>query len=245
MSLNLNEFHFSVTKAREYAYAIQPIKSLSPKFISLKWGEILCKHSDIYTFGITEWREWYCCIKDILDSSLEAGDFNLYSININSFQLFDPVIIGCLEQMAGYPVCLEWTEEKYLLSDDEFEEAGNFFRNFCSENEFKPVLDDIGRGEDSLRRCFLVSPSAIKMDGQIFQQSKTSPFSKKMFLKYINFYQSMDVPIVLEWIETFEDLLFAESAGIDFGQGFYWDQGDHQKVKIKTGFVKKLPVAQR
>lgn len=80
-------------------------------------------------------------------------------------------------------------------------------------------LDDVGKGESTLRAILEIQPDIIKLDRYFSIDLAISPY-KQRFLRFMADFFDEDASIVLEGIEEKEDLEAAKALGIGFGQGF-------------------------
>ncbi|WP_335869573.1 EAL domain-containing protein [Bacillus sp. 2205SS5-2] len=81
------------------------------------------------------------------------------------------------------------------------------------------ALDDLGKGQSTIRTVIELEPSIIKLD-RYFGKNLANHARKQHFLKSLVYFLAND-HIVLEGIETEADLAFARKIGVHFGQGYY------------------------
>ncbi|KUP09812.1 hypothetical protein Q73_00785 [Bacillus coahuilensis m2-6] len=92
--------------------------------------------------------------------------------------------------------------------------------NNLREYGVKFAIDDFGQGSSSLKKAIEYQPECIKLD-RFFASNLSKDERKQRFLSFFHSYFGKDTFIVLEGIETFEDLKVAEQLGIHAGQGYY------------------------
>ncbi|MGY0694728.1 EAL domain-containing protein [Virgibacillus sp. FSP13] len=85
---------------------------------------------------------------------------------------------------------------------------------------FVIAIDDIGKGESSLKTVLELEPNIAKIDRYFTRDLATSP-KKQKFIKLMLQLFGGEITIVLEGFECKEDLLTAKAMGVPFGQGFY------------------------
>lgn len=85
---------------------------------------------------------------------------------------------------------------------------------------YKLALDDVGTEAASLKNVIEYEPDYIKLD-RYFAQSLTNSPEKQRIVKLLAEFKSNHTKLVLEGIETEEDLFIANELGVDLGQGFY------------------------
>ncbi|WP_335869575.1 EAL domain-containing protein [Bacillus sp. 2205SS5-2] len=92
-------------------------------------------------------------------------------------------------------------------------------------NELRQVgimfaIDDFGQGSSSIKKAIEYEPECIKLD-RYFAIDLAKDERKQRFLSMFKSFYEKDTILVLEGIETKEDLLVAQQLGIDIGQGYY------------------------
>lgn len=178
-----------------------------------------------------QWREWYRRIPDIVATitCLHRG----VSINVESAHvLYEPLwreirrTVMLLEHELGVHTTVEWTERHYPGIDIRM--VGDRFCRLRDDFGVAVHLDDIGSsGVDALARAMLVSPDAVKIDGALFQSAREDGWAFAALRSHVRTYHEMMVSVVAEWTETPEDIDLAESIGVDYLQGWCFnDAGD-------------------
>lgn len=88
------------------------------------------------------------------------------------------------------------------------------------ESGFLVAIDDVGKGWSSLTRIIELDPHFIKLD-LYFSQSLSVSRKKQLMIQTIAKYcESCGIRIILEGIETEEDLLTAKALQVHYGQGY-------------------------
>lgn len=85
---------------------------------------------------------------------------------------------------------------------------------------FLIALDDIGKGESNLRSLLELNPDYAKIDRYFAKDLAASPKKQKL----ITFMQELlgeDAIMILEGLETEEDLVKAMDINVTFGQGYF------------------------
>lgn len=204
----------------EKAYRLEPIIDLS---IGQPIGhELLAGATACPTWTEPEWRDWYAHLSEEIPRLAKKVD-GLIFLNISGDQLLDSHISRSLRALREFAprIVFEWIEQS-------FHEASliqvlvklNFLRGLG----FAVAIDDIGasHGVDGLGRAGIVKAEFCKIDGQYFQARRgLGPDSLRGLIQHLSHGGSR---IIIEWIETEDDLYLATEAGAHLGQGFLWSR---------------------
>lgn len=85
---------------------------------------------------------------------------------------------------------------------------------------YRIALDDVGKGTSSLSKITMADPDIIKLD-KWFSYKLSESKEKQNSIKRLMRFCGNDIQLVLEGIETREDLETARALGLSFGQGFF------------------------
>lgn len=86
------------------------------------------------------------------------------------------------------------------------------------------AIDDAGTGHCCLEKFILTEPDIVKLDGRLVQSAATGDQLNLAVCKLIvEFSMQHGAEVVGEWIQSPQQLEFAKSLGIQYGQGFYLD----------------------
>jgi EAL domain-containing protein (putative c-di-GMP-specific phosphodiesterase class I) len=86
---------------------------------------------------------------------------------------------------------------------------------------FMIALDDLGKGQSSLRVALELEPEMVKLD-QYFCIDLESSIKKQRFLDWItSYFREAGTLVTLEGIETESQLIIAKQIGVHLGQGFH------------------------
>lgn len=86
---------------------------------------------------------------------------------------------------------------------------------------FGLAIDDFGTGFSSLEQLSLLPFTELKLDRSFVTGICDSPQKQAMVTSTVRMAKELDLTVVAEGIETDEEARFVETAGCDFGQG-YW-----------------------
>ena len=96
------------------------------------------------------------------------------------------------------------------------------------------ALDDFDKGISPFQKVLELEPNYIKLD-KYFSTNLTQSVNKQKLIKLLLKYCSANnIKIILEGIETDNDLSVAKSLGVDFGQGFLFGRPDILKKCFRS-----------
>lgn len=212
-------------------FNLEPIVALSrnagPR--SLPWLELLHRGRTVHGHQYAtpaEWRDWYARMLARLRVARQGYPGARISINISTRQLLDNHVFNSMTALvsADPMVSIEWTEELVSPEDRHLLTTAAQRLLALRQGGVTVGLDDAGAGEDALRRlsCLGVPPDFIKMDGDLVRAANQNPFVRTMIETHIRGYRREGIVVVMERIETQEDVEVASEVGADFGQGYHF-----------------------
>jgi len=86
--------------------------------------------------------------------------------------------------------------------------------------QVKIAIDDLGAGHSFFRQWIELEPDFIKID-QYFASNLSTNTKKQEIIKYLIMLFNGNTKLILEGIETPEDLEMALELGLEYGQGYY------------------------
>ena len=88
------------------------------------------------------------------------------------------------------------------------------------ERGYKIAIDDFGKEHSNLERLWTLAPEYVKLDGNIIQQASFSPKLQRILPKLVEIIRELDAEVIVEGVETQEQLELAQHAGIHLVQGY-------------------------
>jgi len=88
-------------------------------------------------------------------------------------------------------------------------------------NGYSFALDDFGTNHSNVERYIAVSPDIIKLDRSLFLTAMKSPETGKLLKSLIVAFQENGVKVLMEGLETVDEMLFSSEMAVDMLQGFY------------------------
>lgn len=154
-------------------------------------------------------------------SSMGHSVEGLLFFNIFPSSLVNPKFPDFLKKLL-----LEFPElcPKIVLEVNEAEQADAklFIERIqlLKEYGFLVAIDDVGKGWSSLTRIIELDPDFIKLDLYFAQSLANSKKKQEMIQTIAKYCESNNIQIILEGIETEEDLLMAKTLQVQYGQGY-------------------------
>jgi diguanylate cyclase (GGDEF)-like protein len=130
---------------------------------------------------------------------------------------------GYADQLAGIVRMAGLEPDRIVLeileshggSVDEMSRAAARYR----EHGFLIAVDDFGAGQSNLDRLFRIRPDFVKLDGELIRA--TIPGTQQSILpKLVSLLHQAGMLVVVEGVETTEELSLAVESNVDFAQGF-------------------------
>ncbi|MNO15870.1 putative membrane protein YjcC [compost metagenome] len=153
----------------------------------------------------------------------ESGTDRLVFINVHPGVLNDSrhksgETLSLLQELKLSPerVVFELTERQAVQDYIGFEKVLSHYR----EQGFRIAVDDAGSGYNSLKTLVYLKPEFIKLDKSLIRGVHSNREQQEL-LELISEYASRSATrVIAEGIETEEELLYLQMAGIEFGQGY-------------------------
>ena len=180
-----------------------------------KYGFII--HLDQYLWDkVFRWiREW-----------IDEGHIPVpVSLNVSRADIFSIDILDCflkLSKKYNVPpkyIKLEITESIFAENIDDISSLVKKLR----KAGFLVMMDDFGSGYSSLNMLNSIEVDVIKLDGE-FLRMKEEGYEKSIHIleSVVNMAKILSLPIVVEGVETKEQIDFLEGLGCRYVQGFYF-----------------------
>ncbi len=140
---------------------------------------------------------------------------NIHPAELSSRWLVRPDDPICFHQRQ---VFLEITESATF---DYFDVCLNALKEVCSRTGAKLVIDDLGAGYSNFQRIADLHPSIVKLDLALAKDVDKNPRQRTLIVQLVNLCVALGAKVVLEGIETADQLRAARDAGVHYGQGYY------------------------
>ena len=146
------------------------------------------------------------------------------SVNISRVNLFNPQLASIIKNLAekyGIPPRLleleitesAYTNNAYLLVDLIHE---------LHENGFTVLMDDFGSGYSSLNMLKEIPVDALKIDLHFLSGSDILGRGEQILESIVNMSHAINLPTIVEGVETKDQVDFLQSIRCNRAQGFYF-----------------------
>lgn len=88
------------------------------------------------------------------------------------------------------------------------------------ERGYKIAIDDFGKEHSNLERLWTLSPEYVKLDGSIIQQAEVNQRLQRILPKLVEIIRDLGAEVIIEGVETIEQLELARYAGVHLIQGY-------------------------
>jgi EAL domain-containing protein (putative c-di-GMP-specific phosphodiesterase class I) len=106
------------------------------------------------------------------------------------------------------------------------------------------ALDDVGLGQSNYKMILDVRPDIYKLDRYLVNNAWNDPYRQVILDSLARMVRRLEARAVAEGVETAQELVAVEAAGIDLVQGFYFAPPLPRAELLKAGYLSgRSPVA--
>ncbi|KAA0546603.1 EAL domain-containing protein [Bacillus sp. BGMRC 2118] len=233
-AMNLLELNKSSVETITFSHVFQPIISLHNETLYGYESLIRCNSVPnpelLFSLAKNQNKLFELDMFSILNSMNTFGknssvspDNHQLSVNIFPSTFLESSFIYRLEKgmsqgnLLPHNITFEMNEAEDVLHVKKLKEIIKYLKSIGC----KFALDDLGKGQSSLRIALELEPDIVKLD-RYFCMGIHQSIRKQKFLQWItSYFKSEGVLVTLEGIEEKEELLVARQAGVDMGQGYF------------------------
>jgi len=88
------------------------------------------------------------------------------------------------------------------------------------ERGYKIAIDDFGKEHSNLERLWTLTPEYVKLDGAIIEQAMVNTKLRRILPKLVEIIRDLGSEVIIEGVETPEQLELARAAGVFLIQGY-------------------------
>lgn len=115
------------------------------------------------------------------------------------------------------PLYLEITESATF---EQYDLCVEVLKEVCSRSGASLVVDDLGAGYSNLQRMLDLRPSVVKLDLTLVRGIDASARQRLLVTKLVELCHALEAAVVVEGVETLDELVAARDTGADYAQGF-------------------------
>lgn len=167
------------------------------------------------------WESVCRLLRKWLDSGIEPGPV---SVNVSRVNMYNPNLVASLIQLAQrYAIPprllqLEVTESAYMDNPSVME-------NTLSQLQaagFAILMDDFGSGYSSLNTLKDIHVDILKIDMKFLSGNSEASRGRSILASAVRMAGWLDTPVIMEGVETAEQVAFLKSIGCNYAQGYYY-----------------------
>ena len=146
------------------------------------------------------------------------------SVNVSRVNIYDPQLVdkieGLVEKYHIPPrlLNLELTESAFIENQEVIKETISRFR----KKGFVILMDDFGSGYSSLNVLKDIEMDILKIDMKFLPDKVSDGRSEKILTSIVRMAKWLEVPVIMEGVETEEQDAFLRSINVDYIQGYYY-----------------------
>jgi EAL domain-containing protein (putative c-di-GMP-specific phosphodiesterase class I) len=144
------------------------------------------------------------------------GDQLLF-INMEPLSVFDPELAATVPRRLVPRTVFEITEHAAIADFSTFRQAVNLVKRLG----FKVALDDVGSAYSGLRIISEINPDFIKLDMELTRGAHNNRVKGELIRAVTGFCTEAGVPMIVEGIETPQELEAITSLGVHLVQGYF------------------------
>lgn len=154
----------------------------------------------------------------------EGQDPAPISVNVSRVNIYDPQLVDKIEGlMQKYHIPprllnLELTESAFIENQEVIKETITRFR----EKGFVILMDDFGSGYSSLNVLKDIEMDILKIDMKFLPNGVSNGRSEKILTSIVRMAKWLEVPVIMEGVETEEQDDFLRSIDVDYIQGYFY-----------------------
>ena len=99
------------------------------------------------------------------------------------------------------------------------------------------ALDDVGLGQSNYKMILDVRPDIYKLDRYLVNSAWNDPYRQVILDSLARMVRRLEARAVAEGVETAQELVAVEAAGIDLVQGFYFSRPLTREQLTQTGYL--------
>lgn len=235
----IGEFEESLSSG-QFAMFLQPVVNMDGKLVLaealVRWVHpdrgiippasfvpLLEKTGYIYKLDTYMWEQ---AVKRLAYwSSLGFEELSIsVNISVKDFYYIDlyETLVGLVEKYSVSPsrLKLEITETVFMTE----KERQLDIINSLKEYGFLIEIDDFGSGYSSLNMLKEVPADILKMDMAFLSMDKNVARGRKIVNTIVNLAKALDMMVIIEGVETEEQINYLNGTGADYLQGYYFNK---------------------
>jgi len=143
-------------------------------------------------------------------------DHELLFINMEPGSIFDPKLMDSIPESRVGQVVFEITEHAAISDFQTFRQAAQLVK----QRGFKLAMDDVGSAYSGLRIISMIETDYIKLDMDLTREAHRNRVKMELLRAITGFSNDAGIPMIVEGIETDDELGTVTSLGVQLVQGY-------------------------
>lgn len=167
------------------------------------------------------WEQVCCLLRKWMDAGITPAPI---SVNVSRVNLYNPKLvenIAALAEKYSIPprlLNLEITESAYMENPFVMQDVVKALH----EKGFLIMMDDFGSGYSSLNTLKNIQIDVLKIDMKFLSADERSGRGARILASVIRMAGWLELPVIVEGVETAQQRDFLESIGCGYVQGYYY-----------------------
>jgi EAL domain-containing protein (putative c-di-GMP-specific phosphodiesterase class I)/CheY-like chemotaxis protein len=161
------------------------------------------------------------------------------SVNLSRLDFYNPNLVNFLKSLIKkYNIPIELLELE--VTESAYMENPKIMKGCVKELQdagFKILMDDFGSGYSSLNTLKDINIDILKIDMKFLEDDLTSKRSKYILTCVVEMAKKLNTPVIIEGVETENQVEFLKSIGCVFAQGYYYSKPievkEFEKLMVK------------
>jgi EAL domain-containing protein (putative c-di-GMP-specific phosphodiesterase class I) len=155
----------------------------------------------------------------IREVAFERADAKPLFVNIHPDELSSRWLVRPDDPLCFHegPLYLEITESATF---EHYDLCVSVLKEVCSRTGALLVIDDLGAGYSNLKRMLDLRPEIVKLDLTLARDLDKYPRQRTLVTQLVSLCRDLGSEVVIEGVETVEELKAARDTGAEYAQGF-------------------------
>ena len=156
------------------------------------------------------------CRENAVRAIRKLGRDQLLFINLEPGSIFHPKLMESIPPGRASQVVFEITEHAAISDFQSFRQAAQLVK----QSGFKLAIDDVGSAYSGLRIISMIEPDYIKLDMELTREAQHNRVKMELLKAIAGFCTDAGIPMIVEGIETQEELDAVKQLGVTLVQGY-------------------------
>jgi EAL domain-containing protein (putative c-di-GMP-specific phosphodiesterase class I) len=167
----------------------------------------------------------------IREVAFDRGAGKVLFVNIHPDELSSRWLVRPDDPLCFHdaPLYLEITESATF---EHYDLCVNVLKEVCSRTGAHMVIDDLGAGYSNLKRMLDLHPEIVKLDLTLARGLDKHPRQRTLVSQLVGLCSDLGAKVVIEGVETLEELKAARDTGAEFAQGFLLAMPSYPPPKV-------------